>query len=173
MAHIDAAIDELRRRWAAGDRARVECFALTDPDALLDLIYAEVLLREAAGERPRFEEYVARFPSLAEPLRVQFEVHEAIEGDAATPREVRLIRRDGGEALALTLDAAGVVLGRSSGCDVVLREPGVSRRHCKLMAGDELFVEDLDSRHGTSVNGEPVHGRQADQQHLLPLRDGV
>src|SRR5262245_53571015 len=77
-----------RECWRRGERVGVEQVlsrhpaARPDADALLDLIYNEVVLREEAGESPRLDEYVARFPALAEPLRVQFEVDDAL-GSAA------------------------------------------------------------------------------------------
>lgn len=48
-------------------------------------------------------------------------------------------------------------LGR--GVDVSLRidDRWLSRRHCRLeLCGEELFVRDLGSRHGTFVNGQRV-----------------
>jgi serine/threonine-protein kinase len=73
-----------RERWERGERALVETYLqqhpnlASDVNALLDLIYNEVFLREQQGEAPRLEEYAGRFPELAEPLRLQFEVHAAI-----------------------------------------------------------------------------------------------
>lgn len=52
-----------------------------DTETLLDLIYNEVFLRECAGESPRLEEYLERFPTFAEQLRNQFEVHAELERD--------------------------------------------------------------------------------------------
>ena len=50
-------------------------------------------------------------------------------------------------------------MGRSrDGCEVRVNHPSVSRRHCELTwLADTLFVRDLDSRHGTRVNGQLVH----------------
>jgi tetratricopeptide (TPR) repeat protein len=79
-----------RRRWEQGDRVSVEAYLETqpalrdDPDGLLDLIYHEVVLRAERAETPQLDEYVRRFPDLADQLRVQFEVHQAIEGDPPT-----------------------------------------------------------------------------------------
>jgi pSer/pThr/pTyr-binding forkhead associated (FHA) protein len=54
-----------------------------------------------------------------------------------------------------------VVIGRSSECDVVLYEVGVSRRHARIFAEDEhFFVEDLGSANGTKVNGQAVKKRK-------------
>jgi len=78
-----------RSHWDRGERLPVEHYLKREPDlhenteVLLDLIYAEVVLRREAGEDPNADEYVARFPQLEEPIRTQFEVDEAID-DAAT-----------------------------------------------------------------------------------------
>ncbi|HEX3148657.1 MAG TPA: serine/threonine-protein kinase [Gemmataceae bacterium] len=77
-------LKDQRRRWTRGDRVRVEQFleqypeARANADLILDLIYAEVLLRREAGETPRIAEYLERFPELADPIRLQFEVDDAI-----------------------------------------------------------------------------------------------
>jgi WD40 repeat protein len=74
---------DFERRWRAGHRLSVEDFLrqrpdqATDDDAVLDLIHAEVLLREQHGDAPQLDEYLARFPRLAEPLREQFALHKA------------------------------------------------------------------------------------------------
>ncbi len=78
--------DQLER-WQRGDRIRVEDYLhrepwlSTEPEALLDLIYAEVVYREEQGEEIHPEEYLQRFPQFAESLRRQFAVHAAL----ATP----------------------------------------------------------------------------------------
>jgi serine/threonine protein kinase len=48
-------------------------------DALLDLIYNEILLRESRGEEPRLEEYQRRFPHLTTQLHDHFAVHRLLE----------------------------------------------------------------------------------------------
>src|SRR5262249_22025823 len=61
-------IVRLRERWRRGERITVEKLLAEHPDfhpdddARLDLIYNEVLLREQAGERPRLDDYLPRFP---------------------------------------------------------------------------------------------------------------
>jgi signal transduction histidine kinase/ActR/RegA family two-component response regulator len=51
-----------------------------------------------------------------------------------------------------------LVLGRSPDIDGVIADPGVSRRHARIALGDDgrYFVEDLDSKNGTRVNGIPT-----------------
>ena len=81
--------DEQRSRWQRGDPVLVEELLREhtglqdDPEGLLELLYHEVLLREQKGESPRLEEYVKRFPHLADPLKDQFEVHRAMESTGA------------------------------------------------------------------------------------------
>src|SRR5262245_3201848 len=73
------------RRWRAGPGLPVEgCLEQhpelkSDPEAVLDLIYHEVLLRAERGEAPQLDQYTRRFPTLAEALRPIFEVHQAVE----------------------------------------------------------------------------------------------
>jgi len=52
-------------------------------------------------------------------------------------------------------DKETVSIGRSDECDVVLYDPGVSRRHARLtIEHDGIVVEDSGSANGTKVNGE-------------------
>ena len=83
-----------RQRWAKGERILVEEYRrqssefLSDAERLLDLIYNEIFLRKRAGETPSLNEYLGRFPALAEALRLQFEVHGAIQTEGAGTRPV-------------------------------------------------------------------------------------
>jgi DNA-binding NtrC family response regulator len=57
----------------------------------------------------------------------------------------------------VTLPAAGVVLGGSPTCDVVLRDATVSGRHASVVPTKEGFeVKDLGSRNGTWLDGVAV-----------------
>lgn len=56
---------------------------------------------------------------------------------------------------------AGVVVGRDPEADIVLDDPTVARRHCRLrLMGLDVVVEDLDSANGTWVDGQRVRFRQ-------------
>ena len=84
---LDSLMTDLRARqldqWEAGERVLLEPLLaehpelLADEEALLHLIYAEVLLREEYGERPGLEEYIRRFPSSEVGIRRQFAFHDA------------------------------------------------------------------------------------------------
>ncbi len=52
---------------------------------------------------------------------------------------------------------ADMVLGRGDGCDPMLADPAVSRRHARLSFRDGRWIlQDLGSRNGTRVNGVRV-----------------
>jgi serine/threonine-protein kinase len=75
-----------QRRWQTGERIQAEAYLLrhpvlrTDPDAAVDLVYGEFLLREQLGERPDVTDYVNRFPDYAEVLKAQIDLHRAVAG---------------------------------------------------------------------------------------------
>src|SRR5262245_10086549 len=75
-----------RQRWEAGDHVTAEPYlerypALNDdPEAALDLIYGEYLLRESYGERPDVEAFLNRFPRHRDALKPQVELHLALDG---------------------------------------------------------------------------------------------
>jgi diguanylate cyclase (GGDEF)-like protein len=64
--------------------------------------------------------------------------------------------------LSYMLEKGEIVVGRGQGCDLVLNDSALSRRHCRISCTPEggLVVEDLGSSNGTLVDGEKVAGRQ-------------
>jgi len=64
-----------------------------------------------------------------------------------------------GDEFLLT-DGANIV-GRAEDCDVVLFDKRASRRHCQLFQkGLHCNIEDLESTHGTLLNGKPIKKRR-------------
>lgn len=50
-----------------------------------------------------------------------------------------------------------VIVGRSPSADIVVAAGYVSARHARFsLMGQNLFVEDLGSTNGTTVNGQPI-----------------
>ncbi len=88
---LERLLDDQSQCWERGERLPVEGYLRAypgladDTDALLDLIYHEVVLRTRRGEAPALEDYLRRFPHLADRLREQFDIHEALFA-GATPR---------------------------------------------------------------------------------------
>ena len=63
-----------------------------------------------------------------------------------------------GKRITLT---SKIIIGRSSGCDVVIDDMLVSREHAEIQQiKSAYFIKDLDSRNGTFVNDKKVpHGK--------------
>jgi hypothetical protein len=85
-------------------------------------------------------------------------------------RRRRGARRSGLLAMGPQLAAGRIVLGRSSGCQLVLADDTVSRRHADLRLVDgRWYLRDLESSNGTWVNGRRVveaEVRPGDLVHL-------
>jgi pSer/pThr/pTyr-binding forkhead associated (FHA) protein len=59
------------------------------------------------------------------------------------------------------LDRREWTLGAARDCDIVIDDPFVSRRHCRIVYEDgKYWVEDLGSSNGTFHNSEPVVSRK-------------
>jgi hypothetical protein len=90
-----------RQRWQAGQRVPTEDYLQrypqlhADPEADLDLIFHEFLLRERAGEPPTAHEYRDRFPVYAVTLQQQMELHRAVGGDSAARLAPRVTELSG------------------------------------------------------------------------------
>ena len=70
-----------------------------------------------------------------------------------TPMRLTLDVREG--AASRSFDGLGpIAIGRASGCDLVLGDPEVSRRHARLESENGVvYVRDLESSNGTFFNG--------------------
>jgi pSer/pThr/pTyr-binding forkhead associated (FHA) protein len=74
----------------------------------------------------------------------------------------QLVIAEGKEAgREFVFDQLSVLIGRTSECDVVLYDPGVSRKHARIFSeGQEYYVEDMGSSNGTKVNGSIIKKKQ-------------
>lgn len=56
------------------------------------------------------------------------------------------------------IERSNVVVGRSSGCDISLRDNDISRQHAQIsvLPGSQIILTDLKSSNGTFVNGKRV-----------------
>lgn len=66
-----------------------------------------------------------------------------------------LVLADGpGAGQRFRLDPPARVIGRAAPADIVIDDPAISRRHCRLApAGGAMLIEDLGSTNGTLVDG--------------------
>lgn len=83
----------------------------------------------------------------------------------------QLVIAEGKEAgREFVFDQTSVLIGRTSECDVVLYDPGVSRKHARIFSeGDIYYVEDMGSSNGTKVNGAIVKRRQLTDGDAITL----
>jgi len=74
-----------------------------------------------------------------------------------TARMFRLSYTDAGESKMFLLPEGDTFVGRAPICNLVVRDPSVSRRHARFeVTAGRCFVEDLGSRAGTYRNGELI-----------------
>jgi hypothetical protein len=69
----------------------------------------------------------------------------------------------------IDLAPGSFVIGRSPSCNLTLEDPLVSRKHVKIEVDDAgATIDDLGSRNGTLVNGEPIF-----ENHRLSHQDRI
>ena len=92
--------------------------------------------------------------------------------DLAPPHELTLRVRKGLPINALLPLQGSLVIGREQGCDLVLADPRVSRRHVAIEAGSEgVTFLDLDSANGVELNREARQEGRLDCGDVLRLGD--
>ncbi|MBL8815164.1 MAG: protein kinase [Planctomyces sp.] len=96
-ARFDSLLEEFQFRWLRGQQTPAEDFILEHSERIwtdeerLDVVYAEVLLREQRGQDVILSEYQCRFPELSGDLQIQWEVHTSLKGmlDTTPPGQAR------------------------------------------------------------------------------------
>jgi tRNA A-37 threonylcarbamoyl transferase component Bud32 len=80
-----------QQRWQRGEEARAEDYLAafpaleSEPEKAVELIYCEFLLREGRGATVALASFLARFPTHADRLRQQIELHWALGESSAVP----------------------------------------------------------------------------------------
>ncbi len=129
--------------------------------------FADALSRELADtarEHARDEEYGLVGPVEVELLEdpdlragvfiIEAEVTEGPGGGLPAA----LVMPDGRR---IPIEDSEVVLGRLAGCDIVIDDPNVSRKHAEVRREDgQVVIRDLGSTNGTLVNGSPTLERR-------------
>ena len=111
-------------------------------------------------------------------FRVAATVVEGTDVEAQAGPHTQLIKRseEAGDELVVVgskrrpypLSKDVLTIGRLDSLDIVLSDPGVSRKHAEVRReGDEWVVVDLSSTNGTIVNGQPV------RRHRLASGDRI
>ncbi|HVF53596.1 MAG TPA: DUF3662 and FHA domain-containing protein [Actinomycetota bacterium] len=81
-----------------------------------------------------------------------------------------IIGREGKSSQTVPLTSSPVVIGRMSGCDIVLDDANASRRHAELRHHDGTWtVVDLGSTNGTNVNDRRVKEHDLEEADRLTI----
>jgi hypothetical protein len=84
---------------------------------------------------------------------------QAVGGQPAPAGQLTLLQR-GKPVRTYVLNKDRVALGRQSECDIVIADPGASRRHAEIRRENGRFVlTDLGSTNGTQVNEDSISER--------------
>ncbi len=85
--------------------------------------------------------------------------------------EVIMRISEGNHSWQVRLTSAGVIIGRSDECDIVIDSRNVSRQHTRISetSPGEWMVEDLGSRNGTFVNGERVKSSPISRADVIEI----
>src|ERR1700676_4200875 len=79
----------------------------------------------------------------------------------------------GSEQKDLVMDRTPFTVGRKVDKDLVIADPRVSRDHAQITKeGQEFFLVDLGSKHGTFVNGERVQRQKLERGDRRELGAG-
>lgn len=75
--------------------------------------------------------------------------------------EARLVVSGPNETHEISLDPAGMTLGRGSDCDIILDDAAVSRHHARISRDSfgRWIIEDLGSQNGVLVDGQRVRAQ--------------
>ncbi|MCP4539157.1 MAG: FHA domain-containing protein [Chloroflexi bacterium] len=111
---------------------------------------------------------------LSLPFWVQLEdwisrVKHAAQTSETIESNIRVIQYEGQKLLSRhTVPKKGLLFGRSSDCTVPVENQSVSAQHFRILKGrtGKYFIEDLNSRNGTFLNGTRISPRQRMELHL-------
>jgi phosphoserine phosphatase RsbU/P len=79
-----------------------------------------------------------------------------------------LVFVQGSEQKNIVLNRTPFTVGRKVDKDLVIADPRVSRDHAQIMQeGQEFFIQDLGSKHGTFVNGERIQRQKLERGDRL------
>jgi adenylate cyclase len=84
------------------------------------------------------------------------------------PADSELVPIGGGDNIPLIRDT--LTIGRRETCDIPLRFPNVSGKHCELTFQEGYWtIRDLDSTNGVKVNGEKVRKKNLSPGDVISI----
>jgi serine/threonine protein kinase/Tfp pilus assembly protein PilF len=166
LPDADLFIEEMDRRWRAGERPLAENYLNRSPDLwdkpddALEIIYEEISLRHQHGDPAELDDFLLRFPQWSEQLRVLFNCHDLLGSDsgAASP---------GGEGRLQDFQTVAELGQGASGRVVLATETSLADRPTvlKLVSADRQ--EHLSLARLQHTNIVPLYGTFADDARGL------
>ncbi len=99
---------------------------------------------------------------------------DPVETPASAGAAASLLVREDGTERTVPLGAQTVTIGRLPDCDVVVKDPGASRRHAQIRPKDGVFtLTDLGSTNGTRLNGQTVQTRTLEDGDRITIGNTV
>lgn len=87
---------------------------------------------------------------------------------AAIPKLIVLSEQFRGKSFELIQDK--YICGRLDNCDIILKDPTVSSRHCEFVRSGVTFIlRDLNSTNGTRVNNVPISEQELKSSDILQI----
>ncbi|MDA1140036.1 MAG: protein kinase [Planctomycetota bacterium] len=142
---------------------------------LKDLLAKDVARRPGARETcARIEECLSHLAPDTKPLPTEVKTTSPDEKAAEMKAPAMLVTREGDHRRTIPLFGDEILLGRQSGCHILLRDPWVSRRHLMIRrTGDRWVLEDLNSHNGTRVNGVNIRRRVLESGDVIQVKDSL
>lgn len=105
--------------------------------------------------------FLARFLPLAFTIAVLLIASGMLPRVLQSPMPTRLVPIGLARGLTVKLAGHSMLVGRLPCCPVEIPLPTISSHHCRLARlGSRWYVEDLDSRNGTFVNGKRIRRKR-------------
>jgi len=130
-----------------------------------------ILVEAAFSEAPPGGEQPVAEKELIEQTQRFIPVKECFKVDMAPMVYGRLQVNAGPDSgKTFNLSAVSVVIGRRSGCDIVLHDTSISRRHARLeLHRGRYTISDLGSTNGTMVNGVKINTKVLEPGDVITL----
>lgn len=159
---VERIVSEFERAWTQRQNPEIATFLPAEgpirTPLLVELVHVDFEFRSRAGEQPRIDEYLARFPELGADPRALESLAPAAQMDDP-PRVALEVISGPYQGAKFEFDKhESLLAGRAALAQLKLsKDLHFSRHHFRLeVSPPRVQLIDLDSRNGTFVNGQRI-----------------